>query len=518
MKKSNFFFVTNNTPTITKNNFTSLSIKFQTNKAQTRYETLEGKQYLVVPCVMMTEGVHEGSGGAIYYSVEELAKVPVAWNSKPVVVYHPEFNGQSVSACDPIILEKYRIGTLYNTKWEDGKLKTECWIDEEKANQVDERVLEAIENGTMMEVSTGLFMDNEKEEGEWNGEKYYSIASNFRPDHLAILPDLKGACSIEDGAGLLRNVELLQGAEKRLADNLFEVFNELSHNEIWRELNNKIESSAGKEAWVMDVFDDFFIYEIGEKLFFQKYEINADDEVKLIGIREEVEKIIQYQKTDGTLVGNIDNVNQLSVLNVHNNQKEIKMDKKKFADALIANEKTAWTEDDRKYLMELDEEKLTLHIEASETKTEPTANEDPKKESKIEPKTPEVKGKDDGEGKDNTPTDNQEMTVDQYIKNAPEGLRDVLQLGLDTHQAKKTELIQKITTNSKNPYTPEQLNAKDVGELEKIATLAEVSQAPAQPIVPALNFGGQAPLAPVENEENEEPLIAPSIVNEVLVE
>lgn len=32
-----------------------------------------------------------------------------------------------------------------------------------------------------------------------------AVARNHRPDHLAILPDQVGACSLADGAGLIRN-------------------------------------------------------------------------------------------------------------------------------------------------------------------------------------------------------------------------------------------------------------------------------------------------------------------------
>jgi hypothetical protein len=91
-----------------------------------------------------------------------------------------------------------------NAEEEDGKLKAEAWLEVERVKQVDNRILEALEKGEMVELSTGLFTDNEPTEGDWNGEKYMAIARNFRPDHLAILPDKVGACSIADGAGLLR--------------------------------------------------------------------------------------------------------------------------------------------------------------------------------------------------------------------------------------------------------------------------------------------------------------------------
>ena len=85
----------------------------------TRFDTMEGKQFLVAPMVMLTEGVHAGSGGPLYYSKNELNDCPQAWNHKPVVVYHPEANGEGVSACDPIILSNRKVGVIMNAKTEE---------------------------------------------------------------------------------------------------------------------------------------------------------------------------------------------------------------------------------------------------------------------------------------------------------------------------------------------------------------------------------------------------------------
>ena len=62
-----------------------------------RKDTLEGREHLVVPMVMMVEGVLDGSNGPLFYPAEEMAKLPQGWNEKPVVVQHP--NG---SACTRI--------------------------------------------------------------------------------------------------------------------------------------------------------------------------------------------------------------------------------------------------------------------------------------------------------------------------------------------------------------------------------------------------------------------------------
>jgi hypothetical protein len=173
--------------------------------AMMRNEMLEGKEYKAVPMVMLKEGVLSGSQGPTYYPPEQIAKAPAGWNHKPVVVYHPTVNGQGVTATDRDIIEKMKIGIIMNTKWEDDALKAEAWIDVEKANKVDPRVMEMLNNQEIIEVSTGLFSDTKDEVGEYNAKRYTQIASNYVPDHLAVLPDKKGALSVEDGAGLLRN-------------------------------------------------------------------------------------------------------------------------------------------------------------------------------------------------------------------------------------------------------------------------------------------------------------------------
>ena len=529
--------------------FSNVTLNLKTDKAKTRYETLEGKQYLVVPCVMMTEGVHEGTQGPLYYPANELSKIPAIWNTKPVVVYHPQMNGISLSACDPVILEKQRIGILMNTKWVDGKLKTECWIDEEKTKLVDERVLDAIQSGQMMEVSTGLFTENEDTEGEWNGEVYKSIARNYKPDHLAILPDLKGACSIEDGAGLLRNENISrefseimvalargegqgQGGPKQgdggtdtcicpkcgasashergipctsqtcpkcgskmigegSVKNAIRAFqsslqNEISHEDVRSKLQNKIE----EDAWIVDIWDTFFIYDIGGKYYYQKYE-GEDDDIKLIGMRKEATKVIQYQLIDGELIGNF-----------LQSQEDCDMDKKKVIDELIANEKSPWTEEQRKMLMEMSEDQLGW-MTSNEADENPKKIEEPAKKEKVETKTENPK-------KVEEPAVNEEATVEEYIANAPEGMRDVLLSGIKAHQDQKTALIQKITANERNPFSEEQLKAKGLDELKALAILAEVpAEKPKVPSAPS--FFGQSEVVTDNQNHEEEPLPIPTM-------
>ena len=62
-----------------------------------------------------------------------------------------------------------------------------------------------LEKGLLMEVSTGLFSDDESIQGQWNDKKYIGIVRNHKPDHLALLPGGVGACSANDGCGIRIN-------------------------------------------------------------------------------------------------------------------------------------------------------------------------------------------------------------------------------------------------------------------------------------------------------------------------
>ena len=148
----------------------------------------QGVPHLVVPVVMMVEGVHHGSQGAMFHSIDELGKFPEAWNGIPVVIDHPEINGQNVSANDPEIIDQQTVGRIYNTKVVGQKLIAEAWINEERIRQLSTAVLAAIQRREKLEVSLGMFSDVDDTSGTWNGETYESMARNHRPDHLALLP------------------------------------------------------------------------------------------------------------------------------------------------------------------------------------------------------------------------------------------------------------------------------------------------------------------------------------------
>lgn len=174
-----------------------------------RIAVVNGKRFLVAPATLIVPGVLRGSKGALYYPPEEVVKDPTVWNAIPITVNHPTDGGLHVSARSPEMLSRYEIGRVFSSTGLGGSLKSELWIDEEAANRVDRRVVDKLKAGEKIELSTGLFTDNEAapKGASYNGKPYDYVARNYKPDHLAILLDQKGACSIEDGCGVLVNEE-----------------------------------------------------------------------------------------------------------------------------------------------------------------------------------------------------------------------------------------------------------------------------------------------------------------------
>lgn len=161
---------------------------------------LEGRDHFVAPAVLLTEGVHNGTNGPLFYSREVLSYTANLWNGKAVIVYHPKNqNGWSGS---PEVFNRQRVGYVFNSRMDGIKLVAEVWIDVARVQAVDPRIYDALVNGQRMEVSTGLGSALIPGSGTFNGKPYIGIVQNILPDHLALLPDIKGACSVEDGCGM----------------------------------------------------------------------------------------------------------------------------------------------------------------------------------------------------------------------------------------------------------------------------------------------------------------------------
>ena len=163
-----------------------------------RREVHEGVEHVVVPVVMIVEGVLNDA----LVPASEFGRHVDSWNGIPVPVLHPQERGEYISANRPDVIDKNTIGRVYNA-WVDGrKLKAELWLNTDKANRLGYgQLVEALAAGEVIEISTGYFSDDEPKAGDYNGTGYSTIHRNIKPDHLALLPGEIGACSVADGCG-----------------------------------------------------------------------------------------------------------------------------------------------------------------------------------------------------------------------------------------------------------------------------------------------------------------------------
>lgn len=169
--------------------------------------TLHGKEYIVVPVVALVEGVIQGMAaeGPELALAEEFGRYPDSWNGRPIVMSHPTKDGKPISANSPEALEEYQIGFIFNASLVGTQLQHEAWVDVERMqalNDDSKEILEILQKGEMIEVSTGYFAQIEKTPGLHGNSSYDAIQRNVVPDHLAFLANgTVGACSNKDGCG-----------------------------------------------------------------------------------------------------------------------------------------------------------------------------------------------------------------------------------------------------------------------------------------------------------------------------
>lgn len=452
----------------------STSFKIQFSGVTGQRKRVAGVDYAVYPSVILVEGVHHGAIGApTMYPTDVLASSAPMWNNIPVTINHPQDKeGEYVSAGSPEVLQAWAVGKLLNARYEDGKLKADVMINIAKANDKHPTLINDLDRGVEMQVSTGLFGEEVAEEGLWNNEAYANRLTAIQPDHLALLPGAEGACSWADGCGIRANKEMKVNSTGPKVNQTKEEYrpiaNVASHNEIHNQLRAYIdamdvrrtsESGPYKFHYVNDVFDNYFIYEEdsqdGSKYWRQSYSINAEDKVIMSDDKTQVQKRVEY-------VPVTTNAKKENVM--------AKEEKKCCPDrvaSLIANAASTYTAEDSDWLSELNEtqlEKLEAPYKANEGADKTTAP-DKTNTTQADTYTPEQKW-------------------EAFMNSAPAEFRAVINAGTRALDAKRTDLITKIKANAKNTFTDEELKGMPDVVLEKMASMATPEVKPA-------NYGGQ---------------------------
>lgn len=465
----------------------------------TRREKFEGRDYIVAPMALIVPGVLNGSQGPMYYPEKELSKNPSIWNGMPIVLDHPIHNGNPVSARTVEVLNKQRLGIVLQAKY-NNRLEAEGWFDIEKTRQLAPQILNALESGQKIELSTGLGGDEDKQSGDFNGTSYNSVYRNYRPDHLAVFVDKVGACSIDDGCGV-------NNEEKK---------------SIWRKLGEllgviNLGMLVGKTG--IAVGSDRINGHT------HKVQVNTDG----FGVAEEadghIHKIENFKVA--VAVGHNHSLKEILLKSSKETQNSTKpksdskpnkdsmMNKEELITELVAN-CDCWTKEDQETLNDFSEERLkALNKDAKERKESSKSLAETSKKLKEQEvvinaakegikvgnsqHTINEKGEWVENKEEKKPTKN-EKKPEMKFEDLPEGVRNRLGYLEKLENEKKDFILSRLTVNVKDDDKEEMvknLRTKTIDELEYLVKLLpEVEESS----TPTYNYSGMAPVSHADNE------------------
>lgn len=409
---------------------------------------------------MIVEGVFVGNQGPILYEGQEITKSVASWNHKPLTVGHPKKGEQFVSGCLPESIEEFGVGMILNTSWntKTKKLRADAWFDEQRLDVVPggNAIKSALTKQEPMEVSTGLFVDKEVASGSYSGKEFTSKARNFRPDHLAVIVNGVGACSLKDGAGLLVNKQVVGSQPnsrlmKKTSRNF--VLNQESLSELVESVEEAVIAAYGPKDPMMpmseedmveveDVYPNYVVYEIGESYFKEKFTVE-NGAVKLLGNRIQVVREVTYKPL---------------VVNEKVNMKR---------DEILA----VLGDDHKDFVANLSDEQVKAleKLQRTVTVEVPVANEAPK-------------------------------NIDELLASAPADVKAKIEEAFAVNTAHRDGLIDKIVANEKNQFSKEELAAMPTASLDKLAVLAvntaPTGSAPSAPAAAPIYAGSAAPTDP----------------------
>lgn len=390
--------------------------KLSLNEYKPLRKRLKGKEYLVVPTTMIVEGVLNG----IFYSKEEMAISTNLWNGSPVILNHPE-DGFSANRTE--IIENFGIGVLYNTSFDindknQGVLTSEVWFDPEELERIDSDLYNRVLNGDMVEVSTGLMINLQFVEAEFRGVPFYFVSSNYKPDHLAILPNNIGACSCADGCGLRQNESVTQKVE--LSEEL-----SYDNNDNNKENNMSNCNCPNKVKHLIEISS------LSENLALSLNEAQIDELISVFENKDEVEEVTEVAPVSEEVVEEaVEAVATEEVSEVVEVAEEVKEEVVEVPadETPVANEEEAPTE-------EVVEEPEV----ASETVEQPT---------KID-------------------------AVEALEEVVAENLCKEIKFALEYTGKAKANLVNQVLELNNNKFTKEALENKDIEELNNILAIAQ---------------------------------------------
>jgi len=181
--------------------------KLITNKDHVSRKKIRDKEHIVVSGVKHMIG--DAVMNKVHYPKDATIKLSNSLGNKRIVMpsSHPTGDeGEFISASDPLALMSNFVGAFaFNFSMRGDLLISDIAIDPAVANTSEsgKQIINAIENGEPIDVSTGFFLNIEDAEGFGSdGEPFTGVASNLFLDHVAFLPNETGAKNKFEGVGL----------------------------------------------------------------------------------------------------------------------------------------------------------------------------------------------------------------------------------------------------------------------------------------------------------------------------
>ena len=485
------------------------------NGAELRRARFDGADQIVVPVVALVgDAVVRplGSSGPEFVPASALAVAPGGWDGRPALPDHPK-NGR---ANEPATLEAARIGYIFNSRFDDRRLKVEAWIDEARAKKLGgdaKRVLDRCLAGEMVEVSVGCWVTVEQRSGiSPSGVPYEYVWHDVVPDHLAMLPEgTEGACSIDMGCGAPRAAKRQEEPEPMadkeqdkapqrgiggfLAKTLGALREQLgfraaepegvSDVDLREALWNAIRAVEPGFDWIVEVFPESstVVYTTAPEdavLWWSRtYAVSESGEVTLTDDRDQVEPVTRYEPVTAAAEPDPEPEPQKQPAVARaacgcqktgeghaapaQTQEGDRMNAKDLVGRLIACERSPFTDKDKTLLEAFGAERLAEMVESFEAEPEDV---EPKKEP---PKAAEPE----------EPTDTVRLSRDEYQE---------IRAAADAHKVaqatRKTALLVSLK-DKQDTYTEDELKAMQVTDLEKLAKLLKVGE-------PVPDYSGRA--------------------------
>jgi hypothetical protein len=401
----------------------------------------------------------------------------------------------------PGILEALGVGFLRNSRFEaeENKLRSDLCIDMARAGRISPQSLTTILSDGHLEVSTGVYTDEDASPGTWNDESFIASVIDYAPDHLALLPGGRGACSWADGCGVRANADEggketdmkgsggTTGRLRTILNNVAEALGlkvqEMSLDDRRTAIRNAVYAldNTSWSHYIVEVYDSWLVYEANAKssndpsavmpspstrLYKRSYTIDAQTGAATLSddaqeVREET-SYVPVNGQPGTAAGS-PAANEAAGDDQAKKEAET-MKKNELIEKLIGCPCTRFTANDQAFLETLNEEqleKLQPPDGVGVLPTEPPAPTQNQTPAPADPPAEPPKQNADPKPK----PEGIQITADQFR---------TLQRAEARDKAEKDQLVTKLLANQHNPFTKDQLEAKELEELKALAQLGHV--------------------------------------------